>query len=167
MNLKNNPVIVMGNENGQVVTPNENNPEQGSIWLTQTSHQVDLLTNFINKKTRNAWIKMPAKDLLELGYKVGDKLPGNIVRIESFEPFSKDPEYADRDLKIAGDTNIVCKQSGQAIYSITRYTPDETMKDHTIDHDNGEEIKAAQAAQKAAAATENAVKPNADFSIGG
>lgn len=165
MNVKKGPVVVMGNEEGKVISVNENNPAQGSIWLTQTSYTIDPVTNFVNRKTRNAWIKGAVNELTGL-YTVGEKLPGNIVRLESLKPFSKDPQYADNDLKKAGDTGVVCKVDGQAIYSIARYLPDDTVTDQIIDHDNGEEIRAAQAAAKQAQ-EEPAVKPNADFSIGG
>ena len=166
MNSKKNPVIVMGNENGGVISVNENNPEQGSIWLSQSVFEMDHLTGFVNKRTRNAWLQGSIKDVLsELNYKVGEELPGNIVRFESFEPFSKNPEYASRDLKVAGDTGVVCKSNGKPIYSIARYVMDENVQDVLISHDNGEEIKAALAAKKAA--TEAVAQPNEDFSIGG
>lgn len=163
MNVKNGPVVVMGNEEGKVVTVSENNPEQGSIWLTQTTYTIDPITSFVNKKTRHAWIRTSVVDLLEMGYQVGEELPGNIVRLESLKPFSTNPEYADRDIKIAGDTGVVCKLGGQPIYSIARYVPDESVKDDLLDHDNTAEIKAAQAGK----AEEKAVQPDEDFSIGG
>ena len=166
MNSKKNPVVVMGNENGSVITVNENNPEQGSIWLSQSVFEMDHLTGFVNKRTRNAWLQGSIKNVLaDLNYTVGEQLPGNIVRFESFEPFSKNPEYAERDIKVAGDTGIICKQEGKAIYSIARYVMDEAVEDTLISHDNSEEIKAAIAAKKNAA--EAVAQPNADFSIGG
>jgi hypothetical protein len=86
MNSKKNPVVVMGNENGSVITVNENNPEQGSIWLSQSVFEMDHLTGFVNKRTRNAWLQGSIKNVLaDLNYTVGEQLPGNIVRFESFE----------------------------------------------------------------------------------
>ncbi len=165
MSSKKNPVIVMGNENGAVITVNENNPEQGSIWLSQSVFEMDHISGFVNKRTRNAWLQGSIQNVLsELHFKVGQEVPGNIVRFESFEPFSRNPEYAEKDIKIAGDSGVVCKQEGKAIYSIARYVMDDTVEDVLISHDNGDEIKAANAAKKATQAVET---PNADFSIGG
>ena len=64
MNSKKNPVVVMGNENGSVITVNENNPEQGSIWLSQSVFEMDHLTGFVNKRTRNAWLQGSIKNVL-------------------------------------------------------------------------------------------------------
>ena len=164
MNSKRHPVKVMGNENGGVITVNENNPEQGSIWLSQSVFEMDTLTGFVNKRTRNAWLQGSIADVLsDLQYSVGEELPGNIIRLESFLPFSKKAEYADKDLKVAGDTGVICKQNGQPIYSIARYVMDENIEDDPISHDNGEEIKAVISARK----SEKTVTPNEDFSIGG
>ena len=80
---------------------------------------------------------------------------------ESLEPFSsKNP---DRDLKVAGETGIVCTQGGSPIYRKTVYDPTGSKAESFVQHDNVEELRAAYEASK----VQGAMKPNEDFSIGG
>ena len=75
-------------------------------------------------------------------------------------PFNeKQPE---KDLKIAGDTGIVCKFEGSPIYRKTQYTLASNAEDVLIKHDNVEELRAAYAIQNNKS---QAIKPNTDFAI--
>jgi hypothetical protein len=89
-------------------------------------------------------------------------LDGKIVVEESLEPFNK--KNPERDLKVAGETGIVCTIGGLPIYRRTKFTFNANATDTaTIQHDNVEELRAAYAAQNA----KNAIQPNEDFSIEG
>ena len=93
---------------------------------------------------------------------MGQDLPGNILIKESLEPFnSKNPE---RDLKVAGDTGIVCRFEGNPIYRKTYYSVSSNAQDVFIQHDNVAELRAAYGASKT---NSNAIKTAAgeDFSI--
>ena len=57
-------------------------------------------------------------------------------------------ENPDRDLKIAGDTGIVCRIDDQPIYRQTFYTSNMLGFDQLITHDNTDEIKDVMYAQK-------------------
>jgi hypothetical protein len=75
------------------------------------------------------------------------QLPGKIIVKESLEPFN--PENPDKNLKIAGDTGIICNIGGQPIYRDTFYSPSETAEDILIMHDEtcAEEIKNVKRAE--------------------
>ena len=65
----------------------------------------------------------------------------DILIKESLIPFNaKNPE---RDLKIAGDTGIVCRLEGLPIYRKTYYSTKANVDDIFVQHDNKEEIKSA------------------------
>ena len=91
----------------------------------------------------------------------GQELPGKIQIKEALEPFSE--KYPERDLKKAGETGIICTQGGAPIYRKTVYDMSGSKADKFEQHDNVAELRAAYEASKA----ETAMKPNADFSIGG
>ena len=75
-------------------------------------------------------------------------LPGKIYIRESLEPFSADDP--DRDLKIAGDTGVVCCSHGQPIYRKSFYDQTGTQGDDLVPHTNGDAIKEANGASSAA-----------------
>ena len=81
------------------------------------------------------------EDLQQLAFTADQELDGKIVTKEQLTPFNEsDP---DRDLKMAGDTGIVCSKGGEPIYRRTNYTPDTTAQDVLIAHDNSDEIRIA------------------------
>jgi hypothetical protein len=77
-----------------------------------------------------------------MGFKANEELPGNIIVVESFEGRTE-------DLKIAGETGIVCKgvdtETGELkdIYRTTRYDASGQMQSIMIPHVNGDEIREA------------------------
>ena len=89
------------------------------------------------------WWKGKVEDLQDLGFDADTELTGNIIVMESFEPFSE--KMPDRDLKYAGDTGIVCCQNGQPIYRTTAYDSSGQLEDTLIPHDNGDAIREANA----------------------
>jgi hypothetical protein len=76
-------------------------------------------------------------------------------------PFNK--KNPDRDLKIAGDTGIVCTLGGMPIYRRTKFSFNEATADTAVEHDNVDELRSAYSAQEKA----KAIQPNEDFSIEG
>ncbi len=84
-------------------------------------------------------IKGKIEDLKMFGFKNNESIPGKIVVRESFMPFNlKDSE---RDLKIAGDTGIICRVDDQPIYRQTFFTYDLNAQDELIAHTNTDEIR--------------------------
>jgi hypothetical protein len=132
------------------------NPQFGYVKVQQQKTLIDN-DGFLKSKMISALIPGTMGDLLLADFKAGQVLNGNIVIIESLTPFNKkDP---DRDLKVAGDTGIVCSLNGQPIYRKTKFSFNANAEDTLIMHDNVDELRLAYAVN------ESAVQPNEDFSI--
>lgn len=152
--------VVANATTGAVVNVSENNPEYGYVRLEQTKAVIDD-NGFLKNRTISTLLQGEVLALQGMGFFAGQELDGRICIQESLEPFnSKNPE---RDLKVAGATGIVCTKGGSAIYRKTVYDPTGSKAETFVQHDNVEELRAAYEAQRAGAA----MKPNADFSIGG
>jgi hypothetical protein len=139
-------VVVTGDVNGNLINVYKNNPEFGSVRVEQNVMQVND-RGWLRSTKRTAYIKGKLTDLQEAGYSVGQKLPGKIVVMESFQPFNQ--ENPDRDLKIAGDTGVICRVDDEPIYRQTFYTTNENAVDELIMHTNANEIREVQAAKRA------------------
>jgi hypothetical protein len=142
----NTKVVVTADENGNVIGVSKNSPEYGYIRVEQTAPMVTD-KGWLKISKRSSLIKGRVEDLQTLNYNSGQQLPGTIVIKESLTPFNTD--NPDRDLKIAGDTGVVCRIDDQPIYRQTFYTTNPNSYDELITHDNSEEIREVQAAQKA------------------
>ena len=104
--------------------------------------------SFINEKGNE--IKLRAKYFGIYQYlkllEEGDILPGKIIILESLIPFNQDnPE---RDLKLAGDTGVLCRIDDNPIYRIAYYDPSGQAEDRYLEHDNEEEILEVRKAQE-------------------
>jgi len=137
-------VTVKADKNGNIVKISENNPEFGFIRVEQIATQI--ANGWLRKVKRSAIINGNVNDLLDASFKDGQELAGKIVIVESFNPFN--PENPDRDLKIAGDTGIICRVDDQPIYRQSVYTVNDQAQDEFIMHDNTEEIKEVVTIQK-------------------
>ena len=137
-------VTVRADKNGNIVKISENNPEFGFIRVEQIATQI--ANGWLRKVKRSAIINGNVNDLLDASFKDGQELAGKIVIVESFNPFN--PENPDRDLKIAGDTGIICRVDDQPIYRQSVYTVNDQAQDEFIMHDNTEEIKEVVTIQK-------------------
>jgi hypothetical protein len=159
----NSKVVVLGDETTKtVVNVSENNPDYGYIRVQQIRTMIDD-NGFLRRKPVSALIPGTLSELTESGFYAGQQLDGKIVVEESLEPFNaKTPE---RDLKVAGDTGIVCTIGGLPIYRRTKFTLDGTAQDTLIKHDNVDQLRAAYAnASKAnTSALQNAA--GQDFNI--
>lgn len=139
-----NKVIVTANAAGKVVIPGKTEG-WGYVRVTQIRTVVDD-NGFCKPKEFSALIKGTIKDLEKAGYHAGQELEGKIVFVESMKPFN--PANPSRDYKKAGETGIVCSVNGNPIYRQNFYRTDANALDTSIEHDNGEIIKAAYAELK-------------------
>jgi hypothetical protein len=157
----NSKVIVLADDTtGAVVNVSENNPDYGYVRVSQVRTVVDD-NGFLRRKQITALMPALVEDLTEMRLFSGQQLDGKIVVEESLEPFNtKNPE---RDLKVAGETGIVCTLGGYPIYRRTKFSFDANASDISVKHDNVEELRNAYALQNSTAA----IQPNEDFSIKG
>jgi hypothetical protein len=140
-------VIVTADAAGNVIAPSPNNPEWGTILVTQKRIIIDE-RGFARPKNASALIAGTIKDLKQFGWKAGQELEGTIFYKEQLEPFNK--KEPNRDMKIAGKTGIPCTINGQPMYRKGFYSHNPNQSDvYIIDeygcvmtHDNGDEIRA-------------------------
>tara|TARA_Y100000592_G_scaffold42114_1_gene66956 strand:- start:10065 stop:10541 length:477 start_codon:yes stop_codon:yes gene_type:complete len=152
--------VVANATTGAIVNVSENNPDYAYIRLEQTKAIVDD-NGFLKNRTISALLQGDTTELRDLNWFAGQEVPGKICIKESLEAFnSKNP---DRDLKVAGETGIVCTVEGSPIYRKTIWDPTGTKAESFVQHDNVEELRAAYEAQKVS----GAIKPSEEFSIGG
>jgi hypothetical protein len=142
-------VVVTADQNGNVIGVSENNPEYGYVRVEQTGSFIND-QGWLRISRRSALIKGLVKDLVETGFSAGQEIPGKIVVIESLTPFNS--ENPERDLKIAGDTGVICRYDDQPIYRQSFYTSNMSANDQFIVHTNSQEIKEVQAAQRSISA---------------
>jgi hypothetical protein len=149
--------VMAADATGSVISKSENNKDYGYIRLEQTRLVINENTNFMEPKTLSVLIHGTIDNLKKAGYYAGQELPGVIVVKESTEPFNKiNPE---RDLKVAGNTGIVCTVNGQPIYRKTVYSQTSSSEDVLVKHDNTEQLRAAYEA----GSKSKAIQANTDF----
>ena len=141
MRTNSSKVRISPDEQGNAIRVSKNNPEYAHIRITQ--ERVDFGSNgWVNRKVFSALIHGKTEDLTEMGFQPNEELPGNIVVVESFEGRAE-------DLKIAGETGIVCKgvdtETGEVkeIYRTTRYDSSGQSQSIMVAHVNGDEIREA------------------------
>ena len=159
----NSKVVVLGDETtNAVVNVSQNKPEWGYIRVQQIRTMIDD-NGFLRRKPVSALIPGTLSELTESGFYAGQQLDGKIVVEESLEAFNaKTPE---RDLKIAGDTGIVCTIGGLPIYRRTKFTLDSTAQDTLIKHDNVDQLRSAYANASKANTSANQNAAGQDFNI--
>ena len=151
---ENGKVTIVADENGSVIRVSKNNPEFGHVRLVQDTTAIGN-GNWVKKQSRSTLIHGTVEDLQATGLAEAKTLPGKIVVRESFEPFSSD--NPDRDLKVAGDTGIVCvgvnPETGEVdcpIYRKSFYSMDMNDHDTLIAHTNGQAIREANGVESKA-----------------
>jgi hypothetical protein len=147
-----NKVTVAADKNGNVIGVSPNNPEYGWIRVEQNARVISD-RGWLRNSKRSALIKGKVEDLVASNYKEGEEITGKIIVIESHDPFN--PENPDRDIKLAGDTGVICRVDDQPIYRQTFFTPNVNAQDELIMHTNTEEIKEVQSAQRAIGSLKN------------
>jgi hypothetical protein len=151
-------VIVADATTGSVINMSSN-PEFGYVRVEQSVNQYDD-NGFLRRKKLSAIISAPIGDLQEAGYYAGQLLDGKIIIQESTTPWNeKNPE---RDLKVAGETGIVCTVEGQPIYRRTLVSFINDAQDDLIQHDNVDQLRTAYAQSSGSV---KAMKPSTDFDI--
>lgn len=138
-------VLVVADKNGNIIGQSTNNPEYGYIRVQQHTVQIND-QGWLKTVKRSAILKGKMEDLVAAEYKEGTELPGKIVVIEALEPFN--PTNPDKDLKIAGDTGIICRVEDQPIYRNSFYTTNPNAVDELITHTNTHEIKDVMEAKR-------------------
>ena len=131
--------------NGVVITVSENNSEFGHVRVQQERSIYDE-RGWLRRKLVTALIPGSIVDLKAEDFQEGQELPGKIVIKESLTPFNK--KDADKDIKIAGETGVVCRKGGKPIYIKCFYTEDANATDTLVAHDNTDEIRMAYENQK-------------------
>jgi hypothetical protein len=151
--------IVADATTGAVVRVSENNPDFASVRVEQTRMVIGN-NNFIERKTVSALLQGSTADLTLMGFYAGQELPGTIVIEESMTAFNK--KAPERDLKVAGDTGIICTVGGLPIYRRAVYSSASNAQDTLIKHDNVEQLRSAYS-QTNSSAIRNAA--GQDFNI--
>lgn len=131
-------------------TGNAVSSKDGSEWGYVRLEQVRTVINkngFTDKKVVSMLLKGKVEELSANGYYVGQELPGTLIVEESLMPF--DTATPERDLKVAGDTGIICKKGDNPIYRKIFYTAIDHAEDiQQIQHTNTEELREAYAVTK-------------------
>jgi len=141
-----NKVTVTAGKDGHVITPSKNG--KGHIRVQQT--RVLSEDGWMRTITLSALVHGDLDALKKSGWVIGQEIPGCIHVKEQLTPFNK--ENPDKDLKIAGETGIVCSVAGQPIYRKCFHNSDPSAPDVIVEHDNTVEIKAANEKIKATSA---------------
>ncbi len=143
----NGKVTIARDEQENVIRVSKNNPEFGYIRLVQNRTAIGT-GNWVKKQSRSTLIHGTVEDLQDMGLNDATSIPGQIIVRESFEPFQD--KDGDRDLKIAGETGIVCvgvnTETGEVdapIYRKSFYSMDMNENDTLIAHTNGQAIREA------------------------
>ena len=124
-------VIVTADQNGRVIVPA--GTDFGYIRVQQSTTKFTE-RGFAVMTTVSALIFAKLDVLRSFGWKDSQEIEGKIVIKESLTPFNtKDP---DKDLKVAGKSNIPCTKNGRKIYRRAVYTTDMSAVDTLIAHDN-------------------------------
>jgi len=139
--------VVADATTGAVIVQSPNNPDYGYVRLEQSRTMVDD-NGFLKRKVISTLLQGEMKDLTASGFYAGQELPGTICIQESLEPFNK--KNPERDLKIAGETGIVCTFDDAPIYRKTVWSVSANAEDVLIKHDNVDELRAAYASKSSA-----------------
>lgn len=112
------------------------NPEIFQVRVEET--RISYENGFRTSNKRSALISGP-KEELSAEFFNGQIIPGQIIVMESLTPFRK--EDIEKDIKIAGKTNIPCMVGDQPIFRTTLFTANMEVTDSLIAHTNTESIK--------------------------
>ena len=136
-------VNVEADDMGNIIRVSENNPEYGTIRVSQTA--VSFVNGWAKSQSKSALIPGKVEDLqMFVDAFVNDgKIEGKVVVKESLDSFnSLNP---DRDLKYAFNGGPLCVYEDQPIYRKSFFTTNLKEQDEFITHTNGDEIREALA----------------------
>ena len=138
-------VKVTADQHGNIIGVYKNNPEYGYVRVEQEMTVINQ-QGWLRKTKRSGFIKGEVEMLQQVKFYEGQELPGKIVVKESHEPFNQ--ENPDQNLKIAGDTGVICRVDDTPIYRESYYTTDTNAQDELISHNNTDEIRQVAAATR-------------------
>jgi hypothetical protein len=144
-----NSVKVTADNSGAVVIPSKNNPVYGYIRVEQ-KRTIMNEQGWVETRTLSALLNGEVDVLKSLNYRPNQSLEGTIRIVERMEPFNK--KFPKKNIKIAGDSGVVCTIEGEPIYRNCFYSEDPEAEDILVQHDNTEEIRAKVALLKEAGA---------------
>lgn len=148
--------VVADATSGAVIVQSQNNPDYGYVRLEQVRTLIDD-NGFLKRKVISTLVQGEIEVLNDTAFYAGQELPGSICIIESLVPFNKkDPN---RDLKIAGETGIICTVDGEPIYRKTLYISSTNANDTLVKHTNVDELREAYNKSEKT----KAIKPNNSF----
>ena len=145
MTGKKSNVDIMPDEHGNKIRVSTNNPEFGYIRLNQNTTTIGT-NNWLKSQNRSTLVHGKVEEL-EQSFSDMDSLPGQLVIREQIIAF--DTNDSDRDLKMAGETGVICKavdtETGEIvpIYRKTFFDPTMNMTDVLVPHVNSDEIREA------------------------
>jgi hypothetical protein len=113
-------VKVVAGDNGEVIRPNPNKPEYGSIGFEQNTFTN--MNGFLNKRRKVSFLAGSMTELQEfvstLNLKPGQEVPGCLHTVESFEPL-----YEGQAPKINPTTGRAVLVDGAQVWEKTYYDP--------------------------------------------
>ena len=140
-----NKVNIMADDHGNKIRVSTNNPEFGYIRLQQDTTTIGT-NNWLKAQSRSTLVHGKVEEL-EQSFSGMDHLNGQLVIREQINAF--DNSNPDRDLKMAGETGVICKavdtETGEVvpIYRKTFFDPTMKMTDTLVPHINSDEIREA------------------------
>ena len=137
---KNSKVQIIPDEMGNKIRVSKNNPEYAHVRIVQEKTWI-APTGWVRKREMSTLLHGTVDDLKDVGISKMKYLPGQIVIKEQCEPFNE--ENPDRDLKMAGDTGVICCRHGEPIYRKCFYDATCTDTDELVNHTNSSDIKKA------------------------
>jgi len=139
---------------GQVIALSPNNPEFGYIRVEQ-NRTIISDDGFVKNKKIAALLLGTVAELRKTGYQAGQELEGRVIVKEQLTAFNK--KDLEKDIKVAGDTKVVCMVGDAPIYRKAFFSQDPNAQDQLmpaiyktadgkmVSHTNSEAIKAAYA----------------------
>lgn len=137
---KNSKVQIIADDMGNKIRVSKNNPEYAHVRIVQEKTWI-APSGWVRKREMSTLLHGTVDDLKDIGISKMKYLPGQIVIKEQCEPFNE--ENPDRDLKMAGDTGVICCRHGEPIYRKCFYDATCTDTDELIHHTNSSDIKKA------------------------
>lgn len=138
-------VKVTADPAGNVIVKSKNNLEWGYIRVEQSRLLIDE-SGIGRDITMSALIPGTIATLSKFNWSADQEIEGRIIFVESTKAFRKFD--ADKDVKVAGASGILCTIEGSPIYRKNFYKISSLAVDTAVAHDNGDEISLAYAAEK-------------------
>ena len=156
--MTNSKVVIKADELGNKIRVSKNNPEFGFVVIQSNSITIGT-NNWLKGGTRSTLINGTVEQLQAAGFNNMTSMPGKLVIREQVTPFTSNEENQAKDLKMAGDTGVICravdKTTGEEvpIYRKTIYDPSGQLEDTLVPHINSNEIREANGIESTSEST--------------